>query len=124
MQEHAASGRLRVTRGLLAVVIIAGSLALWTVVPIAWLYLTSSLAPGPRFVLVIFGLPLTMALSFMLLSWIDSHRRQLSGRPEEGGPSLLEVTLVVSGFVALVALVVWWFFVANTADPSGPLQPV
>ena len=113
----------RFQRDLLALAIIAGSLALWTVVPIAWLYLTSGLAPGARFVLVIFGLPLTMGLTFMLLSSIDARRRQV-GASEDEGSSLLEVMLVVSGVVALVGLVAWWFLIANTADPSGPLQPV
>ena len=123
VQENASAHR-RVISALLTFVIIAGSLALWTVVPVAWLSLTSSLAPGPQFVLVIFGLPLTMALTFMILSRTDAHRRRLSGRSEEDGPSLFEVMLVVSGVVALVALVVWWFFIANASDPSGPLQPI
>jgi hypothetical protein len=133
-----AAAHARVTRGLLACVIIAGSLALWTVVPIAWLSLTRDLAPGGRFVLVILGLPLTMALVFALLSWVDSYRRRLSAvsEPSSGArasngdsergerPSLLEVMLVVSAITALVGLIVWWAFIADAADPSGPLQPI
>lgn len=132
MQRNAA-GERRLTRGLLACVVIIGSLALWTAVPIGWMYFTGRLVAdqGGRFVLVIFGVPLSIALVFTLLSRVDGHRRRLNpvvepasenDRPK--GHSLLEVMLVASAVVALVALVVWWFFIADTANPSGPLQPV
>ncbi len=32
--------------------------------------------------------------------------------------------LVISALIALVGLVLWWFFIADTANPSGPLQPI
>ena len=128
-----AAGERRLTRGLLTGVVIVGSLALWTAVPIGWMYFTSDLVTdqGGRFVLVIFGVPWSIALGFMLLSWADSYRRRLNPVPEptsdnerSKGHSLLEVMLVASGAVALVALVLWWFFIADTANPSGPLQPI
>jgi hypothetical protein len=130
---NTAAGRARLTRGLLACVVIVGSLALWTVVPIGWIYFTSSVVEdqGGRFVLALFGMPLSMALVFVVVSRVDSHRRSLSSASERAsgyadsqGYSLLEVALVVSGAVALVSLVVWWFFIADGANPSGPLQPI
>ena len=42
----------------------------------------------------------------------------------DGCSSLLEVTLVASAIIALIALVVWWAFLADSSDPSGPLQPI
>ena len=107
---------------LLVAVILAGSLALWTVVPVGWLYLTGELVPngGVRFVLAIFGVPLSMAAMFIALSRLESHRQRLSphARP------LLEATLVASALLAVAGLVLWWFFLADSPDPSGPLQPI
>ena len=126
MGSSATTPGASLTRGFLACVIIAGTLALWTVVPVGWIRFTSYLPPGPQFVAVIIGCPLTMALVFMLLSWVDSHRRRLSpASPEEnGGRFLFEIALVASAIVAVIALVAWWFFIADAANPSGPLQPI
>jgi hypothetical protein len=124
MEGNTATAGTALTRAALAGMIVVGSLALWTVVPVSWLYLTGGLVPhgGTRFVLVLFGCPLTMALMFWALSRVEVRRRLLSPTGESG--RLLEVMLVASGVIALVSLVVWWFFIADTANPSGPLQPV
>ena len=116
----------RIAAGLLAAVVVAGSLAFWTVVPVAWLYFTGDLVPhgGTRFVLVLIGLPLTMILVFMILSRAESMRRRLSAAGGGADVRLLEVMLVVSAVVALAALVLWWAFLADAVDPSGPLQPI
>ena len=127
----------RVVRGLLAGVIVSGGLALWTLIPYSWLQLTGGLNPGARFVLVIVGLPLTMALAFVLLVRVDTHRQELRAAHQQrssdpidessagdGRSSLLEVTLVASAIIALVGLVLWWAFIADSPDPSGPLQPI
>ena len=118
--------RLRLSRGLLAAVVVLGSLAFWTVLPVGWIRATSAFEPGAQFVLVILGCPLTMVVAFMLLAKTESIRRRLgmSQEEEEDGWGLLEVTLVGSAVFALVALVTWWFLIADTADPSGPLQPI
>ena len=38
--------------------------------------------------------------------------------------TLLDAFLVASAVVALVALVGWWAFLADSPNPSGPLQPL
>ena len=137
MDGKGARTRDRVVRSLLAGVIVSGGLALWTLLPYSWLQLTGGLSPGARFVLVILGLPLTMALAFVLLIRIDTHRQDLLAEhqhgsteaidetsPGGGRSSLLEVTLVASAIIALVGLVLWWAFIADSPDPSGPLQPI
>ena len=124
-------------RSLLAGVIVSGGLALWTLIPYSWLQLTGGLNPGARFVLVILGLPLTMALAFVLLVRVDAHRQALRAGHQHGSSdvidessegdgrsSLLEVTLVASAITALIGLVLWWAFLADSPDPSGPLQPI
>jgi hypothetical protein len=116
----------RVARHLLGLVIVLGSLAFWTVVPIGWLYLAGDVTShaGGRFLLAIFGVPLMMALSFMLLSRVEAYRNELRPVTSGNGVSLLEAALVVSAVVAVIALVVWWAFLAEGGDVSGPLQPI
>jgi hypothetical protein len=122
---------------LLAGVIVSGGLALWTLIPYSWLQLTGGLSPGARFVLVILGLPLTIALAFILLVRVDAHRQGLLAEHQHGSTdvidessagdgrsSLLEVTLVASAIITLIGLVLWWAFLADSPDPSGPLQPI
>jgi heme/copper-type cytochrome/quinol oxidase subunit 2 len=120
--------RARLARGLLGCAIVLGSLAFWTVLPVGWIRMTSAFEPGAQFVLVIVGCPLTMVVAFLLLAKTEAYRRRLSpayvGEEEEEGRGLLEVTLVGSAVLALAALVTWWFFIADTANPSGPLQPI
>jgi hypothetical protein len=119
-----ATARTQLVRGLLACVVVAGSLAVWTAVPVGWLYLTGDLVSGAgaRFVLVMFGCPLTMALVGVLLSRVEAHRRGLSPAGEPW--SLLEVALVASAVLALVGLVLWWTLLADSPNPSGPLNPL
>jgi uncharacterized membrane protein len=125
MQRNALTARI--TRGVLACAIVVGSLAFWTVVPIGWLYLTGDLVSqaGGRFLMAIFGVPVMMALAFMILSRVEAYRNELRpAHTSREGTSLLEVALVGSALVAVVALIVWWAFIADAADPSGPLQPI
>jgi len=137
MKGKGARRRDRVVRSLLACLIVSGGLALWTLIPYSWLQLTGGLSPGARFVLVILGLPLTMALAFVLLIRVDTHRQRLMAEHQrcstdvidessagDGRSSILEVTLVASAIIALVGLILWWAFIADSPDPSGPLQPI
>ena len=118
--------RNRLTRGLLAGVIFVGSLAFWTVVPIGWLHVTAGFVThgGARFLIAMFGCPLSMAFAYLALSRIEAYRVALGPPPRRGSWSLLEVMLVVSAVIALLVLALWWAFLADTVDPSGPLQPI
>ena len=138
--EGAASRRLM--SAVLAVVLGIGSLAVWTLVPAGWLYLTKDVSPGGvRFVTVLLACPLTMVAVVMLLYRVDGHRQRLSGAPERSASrsgwlrsvsdarrsrsnsSLLEVMLVASALIALILLGVWWGFFADALNPSGPTAP-
>jgi hypothetical protein len=70
------------------------------------------------------GLPLTMVLVFQVLSRVESLRRRLAPAAEGDSLPLLEVMLVISAVLALVGLVLWWIFLADAVNPSGPLQPI
>jgi hypothetical protein len=126
MTSGFATWRNSMTRALLAGAVVLGSFAFWTVLPVGWIRMTSAFESGAQFVLVIVGCPVTMVAAFLLLAKTEAHRRRLSpaDHEEDGARGLLETSLVGSAIVALVALVIWWFFIADTANPSGPLQPI
>jgi hypothetical protein len=119
-----------------------GCLALWLAVPAAWLWLTRDLDSGPRFLIALPGCALNMAAVGWLLFRLEEVYFRLSGAapPEEEPPSwmrrnrdaakprraltLLERLMVGSAVVALLTLVIWWAFLADSPNPSGPLQPL
>jgi hypothetical protein len=119
-----------------------GSLALWIAIPSGWLWVTRHIEPlGARFLVVITGCVISMLGAGSLLFRLEAfYARTTGARPAVATPgwmrsvgdegqsrprmSLLEVLLVVSALIALLTLVVWWVFLADSPNPSGPLQPV
>jgi hypothetical protein len=125
----------------LVVLMAAGSLLLWIGVPAAWLLLTRGMESAPRFVVTIVGCVITMAAVGWLLFRLDgvyariagidgpeaepaSWERRVGEKPGSRPMTLLERMLVGSALVAVVALIVWWAFFADSSSPSGPLQPL
>jgi hypothetical protein len=116
-----------------------GSLAVWIAVPVGWLWVTRDLeSPGARFVIVLFCCPITMVGAAALLYRVEAAYAQITQAASRGparswlrsvgdeprSVSVVETFLVVSAVIALLALVGWWFFLADNPNPSGPLQPV
>jgi hypothetical protein len=120
-----------------------GSLALWIALPAAWLWVTRDLQSfATRFLVVIAGCVITMASAGALLYRLEALYARMAGKAapvaehpaylrtvaDERRPgrrlTLLEIFLVVSGLIALVSLVVWWALLADSPNPSGPLQPL
>jgi hypothetical protein len=120
-----------------------GSLALWIALPAAWLWVTRDLqSVATRFLIVIAGCVITMMAGGWFLFRLEAVYARITGTAvpaletprylrtaaEERRPrrrlTLLEICLVASALVALAALVVWWVFLADSANPSGPLQPL
>lgn len=135
--------RTRLLVILLVALMALGSLGLWIAIPIAWLWIARDLEPaGTRFVITITGCVLTMLGGGWLLyrleaiyvrttgkvgqesvepAWLRSSREAGAPRPPL---SLLEALLVASALAAVVALIAWWAFAADSPNPSGPLQPL
>jgi hypothetical protein len=116
---------LRTGTGAILVVLIMliGSFVLWIGAPLLWLWLgsqiqgaTSSL--GASIGAAFLGAVLTIVLVAALLSKLSNvyrANRQARGL-DDPGHFVLEVVLVISAGVALLAFVIWFFFLAG-AEP-------
>jgi hypothetical protein len=118
-----------------------GSLALWTLIPVLWLWLTRDLQPAvTRYVVAVGGCAITMLAAAALLYRLQllydrmTNAGAVTARPgwlrsvsDERRPrrrlTLLEAFLVGSALIALVALIGWWAFLADSPNPSGPTAP-
>lgn len=123
--------------GVLLVVLMGiGSIVLWLGVPIGFIYAVSqhvsSAQPslGP-YVLVLVGIPLTMVAVGRVLGWLNRihgrvtgttpnvnirapwHRSMRDGRNVGHPRTVLDVVMVVSVGMALLALGVWFLFFAE-----------
>jgi hypothetical protein len=127
--------------GLLVALMAVGSVFLWLVVPVGWLWIashaTDTSAPtlGP-YLLVIFGLPLTMWIVGKLLFRTNAIYERVTGQDAEVRVQLpwhkslrdsaasgrrttvLDVVMITSVGVALVAFGIWFFFFADFTLPG------
>jgi hypothetical protein len=126
---------------LLILLMAAGSVAMWVVVPILWLWLGSKLQKGSTpslgpYLLILVGIPVTMVIIGKLLVRLDrlygivvgarpQDRVQMpwmkSMRGERGSTrqrTILDLVMVVSVSIALVAFAVWFFAFAGSPVPS------
>src|SRR3954452_14154581 len=120
----------------------AGSIAMWIVVPLAWLWLASQLSEGTQptlgpYVLILFGIPISMVIIGKLLGVLNRFYARVTGanthvrvqmpwhksmRGERGSNrprSVLDVVMVISVSIALVAFGVWFFVFAGSSLPGA-----
>ncbi len=119
-----------------------GSVILWIGIPIGWLYLASQLVDtsqptlGP-YILIIFGIPITMFVFGKLLFTLDRVFERSTGRESttdfrppwlrsmrgerDVGRRLtvLEGVMVVSVSIAVVAFGVWFILFAGSSLPGA-----
>jgi hypothetical protein len=119
----------------------AGSIAMWVVVPVFWLWLGSRLQQGSQpslgpYLLILVGIPATMVVIGKLLVRLDrayglvvgakpQDRVQMpwnkSMRGERGSTrqrTVLDAVMVVSVLLALIAFAIWFFGFAGSSLPS------
>lgn len=128
---------------LLVALMAVGSVFLWLVVPVGWLWIashsTETSAPtlGP-YLLVIFAIPVTMYLVGKLLFKTNSLYERVTGQeaqvrvqlpwhksmrdtPGSGRPTtVLDVVMISSVTIALAAFLIWFFFFAGSSLPGQP----
>lgn len=126
---------------LLIVLMALGSIAMWIAVPLFWIWLagrmqeSSQPSLGP-YLLVLVGIPVTMFVVAKLLSKLNAAYGQVTGSPprvrmqmpwnrsmrDERGPTtqatVLDVVMLVSVSIALVAFAIWFFGFAGSSLPS------
>lgn len=137
MTSREGRGPLRSTAAyLVAVVMLVAALSLWTLIPLAWLWIGSQLAAtqfpsmGPYAVVLIGVIVSILVVAWLLghlnevylkltgsrtvepirLGWLKSFRDSGSTRP----PTLLEAVIVGSVVISFVALITWFFTLAGS----------
>jgi hypothetical protein len=136
-----ARGLTKLAAILLIILMALGSVGLWVGIPLGWVYLasqmTSSSQPslGP-YVLILFGIPISMVLMGRLLGRLNAlfgrvtdttprvrvhlpWLRSMSGERVVHYPfSVLDLVMVISVALALLAMGVWFFFFAGSPLPG------
>jgi hypothetical protein len=127
--------------GFLILLMAIGSVILWLGIPIGWLYLASQLVDtsqptlGP-YILIIFGIPISMFVFGKALFTLDRAFERVTGRRSETDfrppwlksmraernasrrLSVLEGVMIISVSLALLCFGVWFFAFAGSSLPT------
>ena len=119
----------------------AGSISLWLVIPVAWVYLASHIVKttqptlGP-YLLILFGVPVSMFIVGKLLYRLNHvyerltgqdsevrvqlpwHRSMRGERAPQRRTTVLELVMMISVALAVLVFAVWFFFFAHAALPG------
>jgi hypothetical protein len=140
-QQKLPHGPRRLVMGLLIALMAVGSISMWLVVPVGWVYLASQLQEGSNpslgpYLLVLFGIPISMVIIGKLLGAADRLYARVRGNPthvraqlpwmksmrgERGSGrqrTVLDTVMVLSVSLALVAFGIWFFVFAGSSLPS------
>jgi hypothetical protein len=119
-----------------------GSIFLWIGIPVGWLYLASHMVKSSQptlgpYLLVIFGIPITMLIWGKLLFKLDGVYSSLTGQDSQvefrapwlksmrgerdSGRKLtvLEMTMVISVSLAVTAFGIWFLLFAGSSLPGS-----
>jgi hypothetical protein len=126
---------------LLILLMAIGSVVLWIVVPLGWIYLASNIVDSSEpsmtpYVMVLVGIPLTMVVVGKGLSQLNRvygevtgttptvrvvlpWHRSMRGERDAGHPrTVLDVVMVCSVSVAVVLFGLWFFLFAGSSIPT------
>lgn len=111
---------------LTGVIMVGASLLLWVGVPVGWLWIGSQIQASSGIGTAIAVMLIGVIVSIVALAWVlgrlnrvHQHLRAARGS-EPTGPPLLEVVLVVTAGVALVAFAIWFFVIAGPGPQLAP----
>ncbi|HEX8075663.1 MAG TPA: hypothetical protein VF545_11855 [Thermoleophilaceae bacterium] len=126
---------------LLVLLMAAGSVFLWLVIPLAWVWIASHSVEttqptlGP-YLLILFGVPVSMYIVGKLLYRLNHvyervtgqvsevrvqlpwHRSMRGEREVARRTTVLELVMICSVSVALVLFGIWFFFIAGSSLPN------
>jgi uncharacterized RDD family membrane protein YckC len=127
---------------LLILVMAIGSVALWLVIPVAWIYFASHTVKttqptlGP-YLLVLVGVPVSMFIVGKLLYRLNGvyerftgqasevrvqlpwHRSMRGERAPQRRTTVLELVMMISVAIAVIAFAIWFFFFAGSSLPNA-----
>ncbi|MEA2308151.1 MAG: hypothetical protein QOG41_664 [Thermoleophilaceae bacterium] len=127
---------------LLILLMAVGSISLWLVIPVAWIYAASHIVKttqptlGP-YVMIIFGVPISMFIVGKLLYRLNGvyervtgqdaevrvqmpwHRSMRGEREVRRRTTVLELVMMISVSLALLVFAVWFFFFAGSSLPNA-----
>ena len=118
-----------------------GSVALWIVIPVAWIYGVSSQIKSTQptlgpYVLILIGVPTSMFFAGKLLYRLNGvyeritgqasevrvqmpwHRSMRGERAPQRRTTVLELVMMISVTFALIAFGIWFFFFAGSSLPN------
>jgi uncharacterized membrane protein YbhN (UPF0104 family) len=104
----------------LVLLMLIGCLCLWVGVPLGWLWIgsqvQSSSSLGTALMVTMVGIVLSIVVLVVVLSWLNRRHVELNERRDRPvRSSALEVMLVSSAGLALVAFAVWFFLFAGAS---------
>jgi len=128
-------------RAVLILIMAVGSVAMWIAVPVGWLWLGSKLQQGTQptlgpYILVLVGIVVSMVVIGKLLGALNRFYARITGtagrtrvqlpwhksmRGERGSGrqgTVLDVVMIVSVSIALVAFGIWFFVFAGSSLPT------
>jgi hypothetical protein len=126
--------------GLIAVMAL-GSVALWIGIPLGWIWLASRVANSSQpsmgpYAMIIVGIPVSMIVVGRFLSNVNRvyirvtdsapnvhiplpWLRSMSGERDVRYPlTMLDIVMIISVAIALVAMAIWFFFFAGSPLPQ------
>lgn len=129
-------------RAVLILIMAVGSIAMWIAVPVGWLWLGSKLQNGTQpslgpYVLVLIGIVVSMVVIGKLLGVLNRFYARVTGtggqvrvqmpwnksmRGERGSTrqrTVLDVVMIISVSIALLAFGIWFFLFAGSSLPSA-----
>jgi len=135
--------RARVGAAGLVIVMALGSLSLWTVLPIAWLWLASNLVQSNLFsyMFALIACPVSMvqaARGLYAIQSVYSRLRHVGPGPAEHtgwlksisgdrrslrGLTLLDWLMIASVVIALTTMIVYYFLLSHPLVVTGPEAP-
>lgn len=106
----------------LVVSMFIGSLLLWTVMPVGWLWVGSQVEAGTNslglaLLSIAIGVGLSIALVVRLLRQANHRHQELQANrgKDISGLSALELILIVTGGIAVAGFLIWFIALSGTS---------
>ena len=126
---------------LLVALMAVGSVGLWLVIPVGWIWGVSQAVDSTQptlgpYLTILFGVPISMFLAGKLLYRLNGvyervtgqesevrvqlpwHRSMRGERTPQRRSTVLEVVMIISVSIALVVFGIWFFFFAGSSLPT------